>query len=68
MCRKILPDDLNMLCVTQHSVSCILTQDLRGNRLTIYGDPISSAGNDGKFLNQIITGDKTWHFLYNQLK
>jgi hypothetical protein len=26
-CHKILSDDVNMSCVTQHSVPCILTQN-----------------------------------------
>jgi hypothetical protein len=58
--------------VTQHSVPlshCVLTQDLCDDRLSICGDLIDSADKDGTFLNQIITGDEPWCFLYDlQLK
>ena len=48
---------------------CILTQDQRDDLMTICGDLISSADYDPTFLNRIITGDKTWCFLYDlQLK
>ncbi|KAJ4445277.1 hypothetical protein ANN_07078 [Periplaneta americana] len=68
-CYKILSDDLNMSRVTQHSVPRILSQDQRDDRMTICGDLISSADDDPTFLNQIITGDETWCFLYDpQLK
>jgi len=44
---------------------CILTQDQREERMTICGDLISSANADVTFLNQIITEDETWCFLYD---
>jgi hypothetical protein len=65
----MLPDDLNMSYVTQHSVPHVLTQDQRDNGMSICGDMIKSADKDGTFLNWIITGDEIWCFLYNlQLK
>lgn len=68
-CHKIPSDDLNMSCVTHHSVPCVLTQDHHDNRMSICGDLIDSADKDGMFLNQIITGDETLCFLYDpQLK
>jgi hypothetical protein len=68
-CHRILSDNLNMSCVTQHSVLRILTQDQRDDRMSICGDLIDSADKDGTFVNRIITGDKTWCFLYDpQLK
>jgi hypothetical protein len=57
-CPKILSDDLNMSRVTQHSVSPVLTQDQRDDRMSICGDLIDSADKDGTFLNWIITGDE----------
>jgi hypothetical protein len=68
-CHKIISDDLNMSRVTQHRVSRILTQDERDDCMSICGDLNDSADKDGMFLNQIITGDETWRFLYDpQLK
>lgn len=69
MCHKILTDDLNMSRVSEHYVPHVLMQDQRDDRMTICGDLISSADKDETFLNRIITGDETWHFLYDpQLK
>jgi hypothetical protein len=42
-CHKILSDDLNMSCVTQHSVPRVLTQDQHDGRMSICGDLISNA-------------------------
>jgi hypothetical protein len=65
----LLSDDLNMSCVTQHSVPHIPTQDQRDDCMSICSDMIDSADKDGTFLNRIITGDETWCFLYDlQLK
>jgi hypothetical protein len=47
------------------SVPCILTEDQRDDGMSICGDLIGSADKDGKFLNWIVTGDETWHFLYD---
>jgi hypothetical protein len=58
-CHKILSDDLNMSCVTQHSVPNVLMQDQCDDRMSICGDLIDSTDKDGMFLNQIITGDET---------
>jgi hypothetical protein len=56
-----------MFHAIQHSVPCVLTQDQRDDRMTIWGHLINSTDKDGTFLNQIITG--AWCFLYNpQLK
>jgi AraC-like DNA-binding protein len=52
-CHRILSDDLNMSCVTQHSVPCVLMQDQRDDRMSICGDLIESADKDGTFLNRI---------------
>jgi hypothetical protein len=54
-CHGILSDDLNMYCVTQHSIPHVLTQDQRNDRLSICSDLIDSADKDGTFLNRIIT-------------
>jgi hypothetical protein len=68
-CHRILSDDLNMSCVTQHSVTCVLMQDQRDSRMSICGDLIDSADKDGTFLNRTITGYETWWFLCDpQLK
>jgi hypothetical protein len=64
-CHKILYDDLNMSNVTQHSVPCVLAQDQCDDSMGICDDLINSADKDGTFLNRIITGDKTWCFLYD---
>jgi hypothetical protein len=61
-CHKILTDELNMLCVSKHCVSRVLTQDQRDDHMIICGDLISSADEDETFLNQIIIGDETWVF------
>jgi sensor histidine kinase regulating citrate/malate metabolism len=67
--HKILFVDLNMSCVSQHSVSCALTQDQHDSCMRICGDLINNADEDVTFLNRIITGDETWRFLYDpQLK
>jgi hypothetical protein len=50
-CHKILSDDLNVSRVTQNSVSRVLTQDQRDDRMSICGDLINSADKDGTFLN-----------------
>jgi hypothetical protein len=69
ICHKILSDNVNMSCVTQHSVSRVLMQNQRDDCMSIYGDLIDSADKDGMFLSQFITGDETWCFLYDpQLK
>jgi hypothetical protein len=57
-CYKILSDDLNMSCVTQHSIPRVLTQDQRDDCMSICGDLIDSADKDGTFLNRIMTGDE----------
>jgi hypothetical protein len=57
-CHKILSDDLNMSHVTQHSVQRVLMQDECDDCKSIYSDQIDTAGKDGTFLNQIITGDE----------
>jgi hypothetical protein len=68
-CYKILCNVLNMSHVTQHSAPCVLMQYQRGDHMSICGELIDSADNDGMFLNRIITGDETLCFLYNpQLK
>jgi hypothetical protein len=67
-CHKILSDDPNISRVTQHSVPCVLSQNQRDHRMSIFSDLIDSADKDGTFLNQIITGDETWCFLYDPLK
>jgi hypothetical protein len=67
--HKILSIELNMSCVTQHSVPRAMMQDQHDDHMSICGDLINSAGKDGTFLNRIITGDETWCFLYDlQLK
>jgi hypothetical protein len=53
-----------MSLVTLHSVPRFLTQDQCDDRLSTYDDLIDSANKDVTFLNRIITGDKTWTFLY----
>jgi hypothetical protein len=68
-CHKILLDDLNMSRVTQHSAPCALTQDQRDDHMSICGDLIGFADKDRTFLKHIITGGRTWYFLYDpQLK
>jgi hypothetical protein len=55
--------------VTHYSVPHVLMQDQRDDRMSICGDLIISADKAGTFLSWIITGDKTWCFLYDpQLK
>jgi hypothetical protein len=63
-CHKILSDDLNMSRVNQHSVPRVLMQDQCDDHMSICGDMIDIADKDGTFLSGIITGDKTWCFLY----
>jgi hypothetical protein len=58
-CHKILSDDLNMSCVTQHSVPRVLTQDQCDNCMNTCGDVIDSADKGGMFLNQIIAREET---------
>jgi len=36
--------------------------------MKIYSDLIDVADKDNKFLNNVITGDATWCFLYNPQK
>ena len=51
--------DLNMSSVTQRSIRHIWTQDQRANHMAVCDDLISSAEDDGTFLNRIITEDET---------
>jgi hypothetical protein len=68
-CHKILSGGLNTSRVTQHSVPRVLMQGQHDDRMGICSDLIKSADKDGTFLNQIITVDEIWGFLYNpQLK
>jgi hypothetical protein len=39
-CHELLSDDLNMSCVTQHSVPHVLMQDQHDNLMSICGDMI----------------------------
>jgi hypothetical protein len=69
MCRRVLFDALNMSCVPEYCVPCVLMQDQRDDHMTIYCNLISIADEDETFLKRIITGDDTWCFLYDpQLK
>jgi hypothetical protein len=40
-------------------------QDQLDDRMSICGDLIDSADKGGTFLNQIVIGDETWCFLYD---
>jgi hypothetical protein len=52
-----------------NSVPRILKQDQRDDRMRACSDLVDSADKDGTFLNQIITEDETWYYLYDsQLK
>jgi hypothetical protein len=50
---------VNMSCVTQHSVPCILTQNNVVIVWAFVGDLIDGTDKDRTFFNWIITGDKT---------
>jgi hypothetical protein len=69
ICHIILSDDLNMSRVTQYSVPFILMQGQHDGCMSTCGDVIDSAVKDGMLLNQIMTGNEAWCFLYSpQLK
>jgi hypothetical protein len=65
MCHRILTDDLNMLCVSEHYVPRVLMQDQCDDCMTICGDVINSADEDETFLDRIIARDERWCFLYD---
>jgi hypothetical protein len=64
-CHKIVSDDLSISHLTHYSILHILMQDQHNNHISICGDLINSTEKDGTLLNQIITGDETWCFLYD---
>jgi hypothetical protein len=64
-CHRILPDNLNISCVIQHSIPWVLTQDLHDDSMGTCGDLMNSAHKGETFLNWITLGDETWCFLYN---
>jgi hypothetical protein len=41
-CHKVPSDDLNMSCVTKHSVPCVPMQDQHDDRMSFCGDLIDS--------------------------
>jgi hypothetical protein len=62
-CHGILRDVLNMCRVCQ--VPRMLTREQKRMQINISGALINVADTDNKFLNNIITGNETWCFLYS---
>jgi hypothetical protein len=56
--------NLNVFRVVQHSVPRVLTQNQRYDRVSICGELIDIADEEGMFLNRTVTGGETWCFLY----
>ncbi|KAJ4443386.1 hypothetical protein ANN_05054 [Periplaneta americana] len=51
--------------VSQKLVPKMLSAEQKETRMTLAGDMISMADEDGDFLNKIIAGDETWCYLYD---
>jgi len=67
-CHTILHGVLNMCHICQHLVLWMLAHEHKETWMKIYSDLIDVADKDNKFLNNVITGDATWCFLYNPQK
>ncbi|KAJ4428902.1 hypothetical protein ANN_25896 [Periplaneta americana] len=63
--HNILHKHLNMHYVSQKLVPKMLSAEQKETRMTLAGDMISMADEDGDFLNKIIAGDETWCYLYD---
>lgn len=59
----------SMICacigVCQHTVPRILSSEQKEMQMAVSGDLIAMANTDKNFLNNIVTGDGTWCFLYD---
>jgi ribosomal protein S25 len=64
-CHSILLNELHMHRVCQHMVPKMLSPEQKETRMTLAGDLLTMADQDSNFLNNIITGDETWCFLYD---
>ncbi|KAJ4426510.1 hypothetical protein ANN_27324 [Periplaneta americana] len=63
--HNVLHKHLNMHYVYQKLVPKMLSAEQKETRMTLAGDMISMADEDGDFLNKIIAGDETWCYLYD---
>ncbi|KAJ4448728.1 hypothetical protein ANN_00119 [Periplaneta americana] len=63
--HNVLHKLLNMHYVSQKLVPKMLSAEQKETRMTLAGDMISMADEDGDFLNKIIAGDETWYYLYD---
>ncbi|KAJ4449017.1 hypothetical protein ANN_00411, partial [Periplaneta americana] len=63
--HDVLHKHLNMHYVSQKLVPKMLSAEQKETRMTLAGDMISIADEDGDFLNKIIAGDETWCYLYD---
>lgn len=63
--HNVLHKHLNMHYVSQKLVPKMLSAEQKETRMTLAGDMISMADEDGDFLNKIIAGDETWCYLYD---
>ncbi|KAJ4432284.1 hypothetical protein ANN_20902 [Periplaneta americana] len=63
--HNVLHKHLNMHYVSQKLVPKMLSAEQKETRMTLAGDMISMADEDGDFLNKIIAGDETWCNLYD---
>ncbi|KAJ4437155.1 hypothetical protein ANN_17290 [Periplaneta americana] len=63
--HNVLHKHLNMHYVSQKLVPKMLWAEQKETRMTLTGDMICMADEDGDFLNKIIAGDETWCYLYD---
>jgi len=63
--QNILTTDLNMRRVSAKFVRRILTVEQKQQRLSISLELRDRAAPDSSFLGNVITGDKTWVYVYN---
>ena len=65
-CQAILTQDLNMRRVAAKFVPRILTAEQKEGRLFVAKNMLQEAESDENFMGQIITGDETWVYGYDQ--
>ena len=65
-CHKILTEDLKMWRVASKFVPRLLSVDQKQKRLDVCLDLKENSAKDPNFLSNVITGDETWVYTYDQ--
>ena len=64
-CHKIFTEKLQMRRVSARFVPRLLTDDQKENRVEISQELLANANGNENFLENIITGDETWVYVYD---